>query len=367
MKRLIAAALCALAACAPAPEPETDPVQVQGPDRQANSLRMAATVSPPRFPQEDCPPPAGLDAYRAGPARDHGRLRVLVLTRPGAETETVDCLTLEEALASGTFKVTEKSGGAQVSELQIENTGERPVYLQAGDTVKGGKQDRTIAVDALVPPRSGPRGIHAFCVEPGRWETRSGASTAALSFTAAPTTVASNGQKLAVKLAKDQGRVWDEGRKVNRSLADSAGKQGAADSFVLAAEDPKVKARIEEAVEALRTLPDGRGDAIGVAFCLDGKLQSIELYAAPALFRKLWPKLLRSAALEAAGSTPAASAAPAPGPEEVLGRLASLKGRSGKAERRPDGQGVRLYDGPEAAFFDTEDQGRLLHRQWLAK
>ena len=41
-------------------------------------------------------------------------------------------------------------------------TADVDVYIQSGDIVKGGRQDRTIAMDFVVPPKSGVIPISAF-------------------------------------------------------------------------------------------------------------------------------------------------------------------------------------------------------------
>ena len=71
-------------------------------------------------------------------------------------------LTLEEALTSGVAQVRETS---DVNSLEIENLGDTPVFVQAGEIVKGGKQDRTLMVSLLLPPKSGrvPIASKAFC------------------------------------------------------------------------------------------------------------------------------------------------------------------------------------------------------------
>ena len=62
-----------------------------------------------------------------------------------------------------------------VNELQIKNvSADVDVYLQSGDIVKGGRQDRTIAMDTIIPPKSGLMPLNAFCVENGRWSQRGG-------------------------------------------------------------------------------------------------------------------------------------------------------------------------------------------------
>jgi hypothetical protein len=45
--------------------------------------------------------------------------------------------------------------------------------LLAGEIVTGGKQDRIIGKDRLVPAESDPVDLSVFCVEPGRWVERS--------------------------------------------------------------------------------------------------------------------------------------------------------------------------------------------------
>ncbi len=78
-------------------------------------------------------------------------------------------LTLQEALAKGNVQVVETG---RVNELQIENTGGEQVFIQAGDIVKGGKQDRVLTVSLLLPAKSGRVPIASFCVEQGRWSAR---------------------------------------------------------------------------------------------------------------------------------------------------------------------------------------------------
>ncbi len=57
-------------------------------------------------------------------------------------------LTLEEALAQK--KVVIKETG-DVNELNIQNLGTMPVFIQGGDIVKGGQQDRALQSDMLLP------------------------------------------------------------------------------------------------------------------------------------------------------------------------------------------------------------------------
>jgi hypothetical protein len=102
-----------------------------------------------------------------------------------AETSTSGFATLDEALSSGEAVVSESggqiirrsrdgrplpySGGPQVNQLVLINRGKRPLVLLAGEVVTGGKQDRVIAKDRIVPPGADPLPLDVFCVEHGRW------------------------------------------------------------------------------------------------------------------------------------------------------------------------------------------------------
>src|SRR6185295_4188705 len=87
----------------------------------------------------------------------------------GASASGAIPLTLQEAVAKGRVQVIETG---RVNELQIENTGTEQVFIQAGDIVKGGKQDRVLTVSFLLPANSGRLPIASFCVEQGRWSAR---------------------------------------------------------------------------------------------------------------------------------------------------------------------------------------------------
>ena len=77
---------------------------------------------------------------------------------------------LEEAMERKVVVVHETS---EVNELAIENRSRsEEVFVQAGDIVKGGQQDRMLAVDLILSADSGRMPIDAFCVEHGRWTQR---------------------------------------------------------------------------------------------------------------------------------------------------------------------------------------------------
>jgi hypothetical protein len=79
-----------------------------------------------------------------------------------------DVLTLREALAIGVISVREQGEG-NVPELTVINTGSKAVLLAVGDVIQGGRQDRVIVSDALIPPTKQSITVAVNCVESGRW------------------------------------------------------------------------------------------------------------------------------------------------------------------------------------------------------
>ena len=108
-------------------------------------------------------------AYRISAPYSHKNLTIFLIHGKN-ETNKSNIITLPEALERKIFRVYETS---DVNELMVENIStEFDVFIQSGDIVKGGKQDRVLAISIIIPARSGRVSIEAFCVESGRWQKR---------------------------------------------------------------------------------------------------------------------------------------------------------------------------------------------------
>ncbi|MEM6725900.1 MAG: DUF6569 family protein, partial [Bacteroidota bacterium] len=75
-------------------------------------------------------------------------------------------LSLQDALESGQLIIRDRAG---VNQLIIENLSNRPVILMSGEILRGGKQDRVIGQDMVIPPNSKRNRVPVFCVEEKRW------------------------------------------------------------------------------------------------------------------------------------------------------------------------------------------------------
>jgi hypothetical protein len=222
---------------------------------------------------------------------------------------TRNYLTLSEAMEMKVVKVHETQ---EVNELKIENTSkDRFVFIQSGDIVKGGQQDRVLGVDLVLAPKSGKTPIASFCVEQGRWEQRQGEAVA--QFSKSDKIVVSKEQRYAVKAAKSQGDVWKGVEKTQGDLNANVPKlasrpasvpvdvtaNASPSSLQLALENKEVE-KITKEINAgiAKALPDGE-DVVGLAYAVNGKLVNAEIYGSAGLFKKLRGKLLDAAAAEA--------------------------------------------------------------------
>lgn len=235
------------------------------------------------------------------------------------KADTSGFLTLDEGLAAGVVRIAERGevenaiyrrrdsrrwppiveerpqSGASVNELVLVNESARPLLLLAGEVVSGGKQNRIIGADLVIPPKSDPLPLSVFCVEHGRWSAGGGGFGGAGA-------IAHPEIRKEAQVNKSQQGVWDS---VSRS-ASALAASSPTSSYVDVLNSPQAKQALEEIASSmsdeyereLRQKVGGRG-AVGVVVALDGRLVWSDIFPSADLFRKYWPKLLRSYVLEA--------------------------------------------------------------------
>jgi hypothetical protein len=225
-----------------------------------------------------------LAGVRVGERRTHGGLTVFWLYAPAAPAP-LPIATLDEARAQGGLIVTERDQAA-VSSLVIENRGAVHVLLLAGEILQGGKQNRIVVEDVLVPPQSGPLTLPVYCVEQGRWQG------AGQPFTTRETLAA---PRLREKMLErsDQRDVWAEvDRYARRAAAPSATA-----SYQAIPDKPEVQAQQKDVEAAIgRKIAPG---ALGAALFVGDTLAGLDLFQDGALFAREWSKLLRASTIEA--------------------------------------------------------------------
>lgn len=347
----------------------------------AGSITLAAgvaiarfTISRPRVeaPAAAAPGPAReweAGGYRLSGPYTHENLTLFLVH--GADTLSGGpYLTLQEAMERRAVVVHETQ---EVNELAVENlSGTEEVFIQAGDIVKGGQQDRVLAVDLILSARSGRVPIDAFCVEEGRWSARGEESSGR--FTTSESMAATRELKMAARASRSQAEVWDEVGQAQAKLSASTNadvRSGvSASSLQLSLENEKVRERAGGYVKALSAVVGGKPDAVGYVFTVNGRLSSADVYSSGALFRKLWLRLLEASAVEAVAELPTYDGAAAGAAHSVEDFLAdAARGRETEREVTKRTMVVKR-EGERAIFFETRDMARggaWVHRNYLAK
>jgi hypothetical protein len=279
--------------------------------------------------------PATANDYKILAPITHGDLTIFPVVSAKVH-DTSDFITLDEGIRSGDVVVTEVGNlhstmrrrppyqvrpyaGAEVNRLVLVNNSKHPLILLAGEVVTGGKQDRVVGKDRIVPAESDPVDLSVFCVEHGRWTETSGKFDTHASVMLQPSV------RMKAMADQNQQKVWDE---VGRSRAEMSAKVTAAapivsgggtvdnralyvgelnstTSYAKARENTAVKAQVDSIVEPMRKSYESvikqlrNQNAIGVVVAVKGHIVWADMFASSALLAKYWPKLLDSYATEA--------------------------------------------------------------------
>jgi hypothetical protein len=262
-------------------------------------------------------------------------------------------LTLEEGLATGEVTVAERGAqvmqrsrdgrpiyvpsyntGASVNQLVLINRSKRPLLLLAGELVSGGKQDRVIGKDRIVPVGAPPLPLDVFCVEHGRW-------TGTGQFAAANTIVHPSVRESAA-VDQAQTKVWESVRNgTNLKAAPAAPSarialpqiqgaiagNGRTEAYEKIYESRAVGVSIDDFVEEVQrrfanaTLGLKGERVVGVVVAYGGEVAWSDIFASGDLFDHYWRKLLRSYAVEALTRPTYRQAASRDNASEFLRRL----------------------------------------------
>jgi hypothetical protein len=255
----------------------------------------------------------------------------------GSSQDTSSFLTLEEGLASGEVIVSERGAagmvrrrgeirpiavpqydtGASVNQLVLINRSKRPLLLLAGELVSGGKQDRIIGKDRIVPVGAEPLPLDVFCVEHGRWV---GSSS---QFSASKTIVHPSVREQAA-VEQKQAEVWaavaggstskarssvglsaPARRLSTDALADTISSEAPTQSYRKIYEGTRIGGSVDSFVDQLqrrfaRATSGLKGErVVGVVVAYGGEVAWSDIFASNDLFHLYWSKLLRSYAVEA--------------------------------------------------------------------
>jgi hypothetical protein len=374
-----------------------------------NSIAILAAVAVPLAAVLGTTAARAEDPPRVSGPFVHENLAVYLVHGPSAAGPVP--LTLAEALTAGKVIVHETGS---VNRLTIENTGTEEVFVQAGDIVKGGQQDRVLTVSFLVPPASGRLDIGAYCVEQGRWSARGkedvkrfassdktlpsrdaklallapakpkpvpSAPVAASSPSAEPSATPGRTTQSIVRgrptasggddTGSRQGEVWQSvstaQRKLSGNLGASVAAPTSASSLQLSLENERLIGARKAYEKALAAAGSSADDIVGYVVAIGGRLNGADVYGSNGLFRKMWMKQLEGAVTEAIAEKDATSTA-APSLDDVRAFLARAEAGRSEQTKLPGAALEReTRDSDKAVLAETRKSGKVLHRAYVAR
>jgi hypothetical protein len=298
------------------------------------------TALPTETKSQSGGPSAPRGDYKLLAPISHGDLTIFPVVSSMTH-DTAQFLTLDEGIRSGEVQVMERgniggmirrmphgrpySDSAEVNQLVLVNSSKRPLILLAGEVVTGGKQDRVVGKDRIVPAESDPIDLSVFCVEHGRWVGANGKFDTHASVMAQPSV-----RKRAMADA-DQSKVWEAvssakatmsarvaaspavaGDDAEGEISGMASKASrfslqqldATSSYAKVIENGAVKQQMQAITEPMQKAYESvikqlrNQNAVGVVVAIRGRVVWADIFASNALLSRYWPKLLESYAAE---------------------------------------------------------------------
>jgi hypothetical protein len=291
----------------------------------------------------------------------HRNLSVYVLyfdRRPPADTHYI---TLAEGVKAGTVTITEAKRET-VGTLLITNRSEHPLFLQAGELVSGGKQDRVLRTSLVIPAKSVEAPIPSLCVERNRWSGGKGLTALGK---LAPSSVNAEAQ------VADQSGVWRNvgayKSKARAVVAKAGGPRVSRTSSVNEELKSKEFEKLTGEYErALRGVLGRFSHPVGIAAAVNGRILSVDIYQSESLFRKLFPKLLNAAASEAAADVTDGRVQP-PTTRQVADFIAGAWGGKQTIEKLGYGNVWVRMVGHRATAGQLTYRKQLVHSQILRR
>ncbi len=228
----------------------------------------------------------------AGPST-FKHLSIFPLHRSTLPASEPDYLLLDDAIAHGLARITEAGGGGSVPEIKFENDADKPVLLLDGEELLGAHQDRALNLTILAPAKRITL-IPVSCVEPGRWrmtapEFRLAGDMMCSRARAARCAQVTSSMRASGTRGSDQAMVWDE-------LAAKAARLGVdSPTGAMAAMYERHALQLEEYVRAF----EWTAGQMGVLSAIGCHPLALDLFDHSETMRRLFPKLIRSYALDA--------------------------------------------------------------------
>ena len=202
-----------------------------------------------------------------------------------------DYITLDEALAAGSLKVTEIGSGT-VPEIRVLNSGKKDVFIMDGEELVGARQNRIVNISLIVPAES-EINIPVSCVEQGRWHhtTEKFNSSRNISYA----NLRRNQKESVMHSIREensfhanQSRVWNNIEEMACKMSVKSPTSAMSDIY------EKEKNRIEDYRDIFKLIVG----QVGAVFAIGSDIFGMDVFDREDTCKKLMPKITRSYVME---------------------------------------------------------------------
>ncbi|MDW7730388.1 MAG: DUF6569 family protein [Bacillota bacterium] len=228
-------------------------------------------------------------------------------------TESIRYLLLTEALDKNNFVIGEISESGDVNTVIITNMTGMPVLILDGEEIMGAKQNRMINATILVSADKTTE-IPVSCVERGRWRYYSSNQFAKSDTFGYSSLRRQKSEQVHFSLqaqrgfSADQGAIWAEIDRKHARMGTNSPTSALHDSYEHYSDE------LNKMIESLKLQPD----QTGIMVYINNRFTCLDLFDQKGTLSKLWPRLLKSYAVEALNMSTRLRKTPKPEPLKVI-------------------------------------------------
>lgn len=222
-----------------------------------------------------------IEKLHLGKEGSYKKLTLYPLIYRGSQP-SLDFILLDEAINKD-YLVAKEVASGEVNSVLVKNKGEKIVFGLSGEIILGGKQDRMLKEDILIPSKSDWIKVGVYCTEAGRWRVTT-EKFEGKGYAASPNV------RRAAKIEASQDAVWKEIEVAQAGM----GVSSPTSAFKILYEDKETKAKLDPYLKHFEKFPSQNKDMIGVIVVSDNRILCLDAFGSHRLFSKMWKKLLSS-------------------------------------------------------------------------
>ena len=192
-------------------------------------------------------------------------------------------ISLQEAIDADLVAINEVNRSGRVNTLLVRNLSQDTLFVMSGEILIGGKQDRVVASDMLIPPNNGESKLPVYCVEKGRWKYKGAGDKFTEYYGMA-------NEHLRDLIDHDGGQqaVWREVSKSNKK----DGVRSDTEAYTAHANDRRFRQQEQEYINFFANVFNGQDDVIGVIAVTGNLIEGADLFVSNRLFLQEYRKLI---------------------------------------------------------------------------